>query len=231
MALPVSRIVRIAFIAAALGVASPVCGGAQAAPEVVEAIRARVAAQWRVDPSMVVLELGEAVPARSSAAWSEVVLLGTGAGGHWVARPSDGQEAGIRIRSGVLTPVEVAARALPRGHEVASADVRHEMVVRWGAPAGGQTSGSRVGWRTLRTLAQGEPLDPPAVQPPVAVEPGQVVEVLWRRGGVAVRMEGTAAGRAALGSEVVVRAGGGRRLRGVAVAPGVVDVTQGRGGF
>lgn len=220
----------LVLLAMALAVASPLSGSAQAAPDVAELVRGRVAAHWGVDVSQVVVELGDAPPARFPADWSEVALVGTGAGGHWVARPAGGHDPGIRIRAGVWTPVGVAARPLPRGHDVVSTDVRQEMVVRWGPPAATQPPGSRVGWRTLRMVAEGEPVEPPAVQPPVAVEPGQVVVVLWRRGGVAVRMEGTAAGRAAVGSEVVVRAGGGRRLRGVAVAPGVVDVTQGRGG-
>jgi flagella basal body P-ring formation protein FlgA len=210
--------------------AASLAGPALAAPDVAEPVRVRVAAHWGVDLAQVVVELGDAPTARFLASWSDVALVGTGAGGHWVARPADGQGPGIRIRAGVRTEVGVAARPLPRGHDVAPADVRQEMVVRWGPPPAAQPPAGRVGWRTLRMVAEGEALDPPAVQPPVAVEPGQVVELLWRRGGVAVRMEGTAAGRAAVGSEVVVRAGGGRRLRGVAVAPGVVDVTQGRGG-
>lgn len=196
----------------------------------VEAVRPRVSALWGVPEGRVVVELAGPWRPRAEAAWRDVVLVGSGAGGQWVVRPADGSEGGVRVRAGVLTPVATAARTLPRGHELAAADLVVDEGVRWGPPDAGGTATVRVGWRTARAVAEGEPLVPPAVQPPAAVRAGEVVEVVWRRGGVALRTEGIAAGNAPVGLEVAVRAGGGRRLRGIAVAPGVVDVTQGRGG-
>ena len=76
-------------------------------------------------------------------------------------------------------------------------------------------------------VREGEALRTPAARPPLAVHTGKPVELVWRRNGVGVRAPGKAAGSGAVGAEVFVRTESGQRLRGVIVAPGVVNVTNG----
>lgn len=204
--------------------APPAAGGALWA---VEAVRVSVADRWGVDAATVIVELGTLSGEWPPAGAREVSLVGTGAGGHWVARTDVSGDAGVRVRAGVEAEVPVAARDLPRGVELEERDLARGVEIRWGPPQG-SGPGAQPGWRTLRPVAKGEALRPPAAQPPPAVAPGDPVELVWARGGVAVRGAGVAAGAAPLGGEVAVRTRDGRRLVGVAVAPGVVDVTQGR---
>ena len=194
-------------------------------PPVAEAVRAQVAHRWGVDPALVVLDFGAVPRDWTPADDAPVTLAGSGAGGHWVARIGAGDHVtGVRVRAGVETQVLVAARTLERGVAVSASDMAYATEVRWGEPEAGDHPVVE-GWTTQRVVREGEPLRAPAVQPPMVVQSGQPVEVLWRRGRVGVRVPGKAAGSGPLGAEVYVRTDSGRRLRGVVVAPGVVDVT------
>ncbi len=109
-----------------------------------------------------------------------------------------------------------AARVLARGEALAAADIE---------AAPGDTLAPRlVGWTTRRMIAAGEVLRAPAVTPPAAVRAGDRVAVLWQQGGVALRLAGTAAADAALGTRVPVRVDARRRFEGVVTAPGVVTL-------
>jgi flagella basal body P-ring formation protein FlgA len=191
-------------------------------------VQAQVATLWQVEAQRVVLEFGTAPDGWAPTRDAAVRLTGSGSGGYFVVRvaPPQGAESGVRVRAGVETPVVVAARPLPRGHEVQAEDMTVAAEVQWGPPVV-TVDGVVAGWRTQRILREGEPLRTPAVQPPDAVTSGQAVQVVWQRGRVGVRVSGKAAGSAPLGGEIYVRTDSGQRLRGVVVAPGVVDVTSG----
>ena len=109
-----------------------------------------------------------------------------------------------------------AARPLARGESLAAADI---------VAAPGDTLASHlVGWTTRRVIAAGEVLRAPAVTPPAAVRAGDHVAVVWQQAGVALRLAGTAAADAALGSHVAVRVDTRRRFEGTVTAPGVVTL-------
>jgi flagella basal body P-ring formation protein FlgA len=191
-------------------------------------VRALVAARWHVDAADVALRpvpLADTLPTADAA---EVALLGSGSGGHWVvkARWDDGAGTALRVLAGVRTSVTVAARELARGESVVEADMRAQDTVRWDAPAARQAP-VEAGWVTQRLIREGETLRWPAVQPPLAVVSGRPVALVWRSGGIELRVQGTASGSAPMGGEVLVRTQEGRRLRGVVVGKGVVDVTSG----
>lgn len=217
-----ASLVLVFFFAASPSAAQGVPAG------VADVVRNRIAELWQIDAARVVLEFGSVAEDWAPAGEPQVTLAGSGTGGHWVARvaSSEGVPTGIRVRAGVETPVLVAARDLSRGHTLGADDMAWTQEVRWGPPAG-EEAVAMEGWRTQRLLRTGEPLREPAVQPPLVVQSGQPVDLLWRRGSVGVRVSGKAAGSAPLGEEVYVRTDTGRRLKGVVVAPGVVDVTNG----
>jgi flagellar basal body P-ring formation protein FlgA len=107
----------------------------------------------------------------------------------------------------------VAARALTRGQTLSADDI-----------AAGCASPSLVGSVTRRVIAAGEPLREPAVAPPNVIAPNDPVAVVYRDAGLEIRLKGVAANAAPLGGRVTVRVDVRRRLDGVAVAPGVVQV-------
>lgn len=225
---------RPLLVALALLAAAPAGAAAQEAapPEAVaDAVRLRVAGAWGVEAGAVVLSW-DAVPGGWTApAEPRVELTGSGNGGWWVAVVSaaDGTAPqALRLRAGVEAPVRTAARPLPRGHAVADRDMAWSSELRWGAPRDGDDP-DPLGWETRRVIREGEPLREPAVRPPLLVRSGQPVELVWKRGEVGIRMQGSAAGSAPLGGAVLVRTGSGTRLKGVVVAPGIVDVTNGGG--
>lgn len=186
-----------------------------------------ITARWQVDGPSLVVEWG-AYSGDEPDLDGGVELMGSGSGGHWVVRfkVKNGGLASVRIRSGLLTPQSVAARRLQRGEILSTEDIATSTSVVWGAP---RTSGlvPSEGWVVQRVINPGESLRVPAVRPPMAVVSGSVVELIWNKGAVGLRLPGTAAGSAMLGDTVFVRTESGRRLRGVAVAPGTVNVTWG----
>lgn len=199
-----------------------------AVPEaLVERVREEVAARWGTRPADVALEFSRP---RAGADLDTVLvaLVGSGAGGHWVVRTArrDGGTESLRVRAGTVQTTPVAARRIERGERLTWADMEFGPTVRWGPPAP-TASTPEEGWEAQRVIRPGEPLGPPAVQPPLAVRSGEAVEIVWRGDGVGVRTPGKAAGSGALGETVFVRTLSGVRLRGVVVAPGRVDVTRG----
>lgn len=187
-----------------------------------------LARRWKVSPAQVVLELGAARSDWSPGPTAHAELLGTGARGQWVLRVwgSDGSNGSIRVRAGVRTRARVAARSLPRGHTLTTDDMAEAEEVQWGEPVEEEAQ-AVAGWVTRRVLKKGDALRPPAVAPPLAVRSGRPVSVVWRRDGVGLRVDGKAEGSAALGDQVLVRTESGKRLKGVVVAPDVVNVTTG----
>ena len=187
-----------------------------------------IATQWQVDRSNLVVEWG-AYSGDEPDPEAGVELMGSGSGGYWVVRFNlkSGGQASVRARTGLLTPQPVASRRLQRGEALTHGDMAVSTKVVWGAPRPSEPVPSE-GWITQRVITPGERLRIPAVRPPMAVVSGSVVELIWDRGAVGLRLPGTAAGSAALGDTVFVRTESGRRLRGVAVAPGTVNVTSRR---
>jgi flagella basal body P-ring formation protein FlgA len=187
-------------------------------------VRARVAQAWSVAPDAVVLEWGPAGDTEP-APDAPVELVGSGAGGTWVARVGVAPGAvARRVRAGHRTAEAVAARRLERGSVVAADDIALEERVVWGPPRGDGTT-ALEGWVAHRVIERGDPLAHPAVRPPLAVASGSPVEVRWQGGAVRLRLAGVAGGSGALGEQIFVRTETGKRLRGTIVAPGVVDVT------
>ncbi|MEQ8329977.1 MAG: flagellar basal body P-ring formation chaperone FlgA [Longimicrobiales bacterium] len=188
--------------------------------------RDEVARRWQTSGDSLVLEWSRV--REDVAEDSPVDLVGSGAGGHWVARlrTVDGSPVSIRLRAGERRSVPVAARGLSRGQELTPSDVSVTTEVRWGAPEPGGEAVDLEGWVVQRAIASGEALRLPVVRPPLAVVSGRGVEIRWQRGGVGLTASATAAGSAAVGDTVFVRTQSGERLRGVAVAPGIVDVSR-----
>lgn len=198
----------------------------QVPPRVARDVQWEVARRWGVDPDRVRLRFGlvsGAVPSRVSA----VRILGTGTKGHWVALLSptnaDLTPARVRVRAGVERLEPVAGKALTRGAVLGPEDIVYESAVVWGSP---RSEAPRVepGWVVHRQLRKGEALKEPAVSAPNAVTSGREVEIVWKRGAVAVSLTGVALGSGPVGAEVRVRTESGRQLRGVAQEPGVVVV-------
>lgn len=189
-------------------------------------VRESIAERWGVESESVRLAWGEyhgAIPA----AGSVIELVGSGRGGHWVVRitAASGGTSTIRLRGGFAAVRAVAAHRLERGVALVSADVVMRDTIIWHDPAGGPQPSLR-GWVTHRRIERGEALAGPAVQPPLAVEAGRSVEVIWQRGPIGVRLTGIAEGSAAVGEDVFVRTESGTRLIGTVVAPGIVRLTR-----
>lgn len=156
-----------------------------------------------------------------------VDLVGSGARGHWVARMTTvhGTAVSVRLRAGWTVTVPVAARGLSRGEQLTALDVTEASDVAWGPrDEGGPID--PTGWIVQRAVSRGEALRHPLVKPPLAVVSGRPVEIRWGGSTVAITAPGKASGSGAVGDTVFVRTEAGQRLRGVAVAPGVVDVSK-----
>ena len=114
--------------------------------------------------------------------------------------------------AGQAGSIPVAARDLPRGVALTSADIS----------ATDSLAVPRVGWVTRRTIREGEPLREPAVSPPLLVTAGDEVQVVWSDGSMELRLKGRAMNSATAGGRVNVRVDTTRRFEGVAVDAGLV---------
>lgn len=192
-----------------------------------QAVTSLVAEKWGVEEDRVILDWGSAPIHDIPDAFSGVDLIGSGRHGHLVVsfKAGDPGDRGFQIlvRAGVRILEPVASRSLDRGATLEFGDVHLEPTVHWGEPV---SKGPKVelGWVAQRTIRSGEPLARPAVAPPKVVESGKPVQILWKRGGVAVTLAGKASGTAELGQRVYVRTENGQRLLGIARGPGRVEI-------
>lgn len=194
-------------------------------PDLDAVVQMLVGEEWGVAPSAIVLEWSVVRDEVVSSA--DVELVGTGARGSFVVRVADGHKThAIRVRAGTSVSRPIAARRLPRGTVLSGSDIEFGSATSWGPP---QAEDDIVapGWVAQRTLARGDRLVTPAVRPALSVTSGSPVEIVWRRGTIALALPGTAAGNGTVGELVFVRSESGKRMRGIIVAPGVVDVTRG----
>ncbi|HEY8470461.1 MAG TPA: flagellar basal body P-ring formation chaperone FlgA [Longimicrobiales bacterium] len=228
---------RVVLGYASLLLAWPGAAGAQPAsadgaawmpgPALASRVQRAIAERWGVEPGAVRLEW-PAVDAGVAPADDAVFeLVGTGAGGTWwlvLREPGQGARAArVRIRAGVEVEEAVAARRLERGAVLVEEDIERRSAVHWGAPPP-DAPAVTAGWVARRVIPAGEPLRPPAVAPPLLIDAGELVQVIVRRGTVEVTLRARAAGPAAAGERVAVRTEAGRRLEGIAIAPGTVRI-------
>ena len=192
-------------------------------------VREEVALRWAVPTETVVLEVGSPRGERALNASGDFVLIGSGAGGYWVLRATatdGGDGESVRVRAGVWEIAQMAARRIGRGEVLMVSDLLETLSISWGEPRA-EPPGAVEGWVAQRLIREGEALKEPAVKPPLAVRSGETVELVWARGGVGIRAAGRAAGSAPVGHRVYVRTMSGKRILGVVVAPGLVNVTLG----
>ncbi len=157
-------------------------------------------------------------------------VTGRGVGGWLVVvfEPPGADAVAVRLRAGVEDSVPVAARPLAAGTRLVPADVRREPRVCWGPPAPPSSSLPGPGWEVRRALAAGDALARPAVAPPLLVEAGAPVRLLWTDGAVQVSVVGTALNRARQGELVRARVEGRPdRLVGTATATGTAVISSG----
>jgi flagella basal body P-ring formation protein FlgA len=190
-------------------------------------VRAAIAERWSVAAEQLHVEWQSAQPAQAVADDAVFRLTGTGARGMWTVAltvpDSGGREIRLRVRAGVVRPAAIAARALPRGVVLTDADVTVAPMPWWGPPVDvGELPGA--GWVTRRSVAAGEQLSEPTVGRPTVVRAGEPVHVLWRQGGIELKLRGTAAGSASLGERVAVRIDSRRRMEGIASGPALVRI-------
>jgi flagella basal body P-ring formation protein FlgA len=193
-------------------------------------VRDGLAARWGVEATR--LELAWGAGASDLSEPGTVTIEGAGREG-WVVlaieRPGRPTQV-ARVRAGVRRTEPVAARDLAAGASLTAADIAWQDRTQWGAPRLERATPGAVatGWRVRRPLAAGERLAWPAVAPPLAVQAGAPVTLVWREGGVEVSRPGIAVNGAVEGGWVQVRVDGrAGRLVGRATGAGEVSLAGG----
>ncbi len=186
-----------------------------------------VANQWNVRPDDVELEWGRIRNGESIADDTAFRLFGQGTDG-WFAvqfEPRARPALAVRLRAAFLDTVPVASRSLAAGAALTAGDITFAERARWGPPV---KTGivPAVGWRVRRAVAAGEPLGLPKIAPPLLVQAGEAVRLVWSSRSISIVIEGVAVNDAVLGGEVRVRLSDRRgNARGVVTGRGTADFT------
>jgi flagella basal body P-ring formation protein FlgA len=114
-----------------------------------------------------------------------------------------------------------ATRAIARGAVLTANDFEYRDSTSR-APL--DTNQISSGWVTRRTIAAGEVLREPAVEPPDLVSANEPVEIEWKDQNISLTMRGTATRNGALGEHVTVRTEQGKRIEATVVAAGRVRI-------
>jgi len=200
----------------------PPAAGATTAAGAAAEVAAAIAQRWGTDARSIVVEMIS--PSPWPAAGTPFRLTGSGDDGRWaVWFEESGSARQLLVHAGVRTAVVTAATDLERGVMLEAAHLSSVTGVRWGAPSAGDPP-VEPGWITRRRIAKGEPIRRPAAEPPRAVRPGDDVRIEVVHGAITLSLEGRAAGSAAIGETVAVRAQTGKRLEGTVITAGLVRV-------
>jgi flagella basal body P-ring formation protein FlgA len=186
-------------------------------------VAAAVAQRWGVDASRVRIE-----PSSSATEWpaddATFELGGSGADGMWLLDiRAASQTSRLIVRAGTEMLAPTAAHDLERNITIAVDDIMLAPTVEWGPPRDRGVT-VEAGWITRRRITRGDALKSPAVAPPIAVRPGDAVQLVFETDGISITLQGRAAGQASVGQRVAVRADTGKRLEGIVTEPGVVRV-------
>lgn len=140
------------------------------------------------------------------------------------------QEAGgwtinVPITVRVLAPVLVTTRALGRGEKLAAADLASKTLDLTQLPLGVLIDPAQaVGKAVVAALPAGATLRPDMLRGAMMITQGQQVQILYVGEGFRVSGEGRALNNAAIGAPAQVRTPAGKVVKGIATAPGVVEV-------
>lgn len=216
-----------AVLAGAVILCEPLLAQTGWPPALEERVVGQIADVWNVPAEEVFLEWGEykgVIPAADA----PITLVGNGSNGHWVVRVevAESKAASVRVRAGHLRAQAVAARRIARGEILAEGDIETTASVVWQAPDRNAPQRVQPGWEAQRVVEKGDVLRTPTVRPPFAVRLGARVEIVWARGPIELSVPGKAAESAVLGEDVLVRTDSGARIRGLVIAPGVVDISD-----
>src|SRR5579884_3825776 len=149
-----------------------------------------------------------------------VVLLAIASFIMFTARLASSQEPATAVHR-----VALAAHALARGTVLTVDDVVYrDTSTQAPSRLSADTDHVGPGWVTRRTVAQGEVLQAPTVEPPVVVSANTPVDVEFDEQGVHLMVRGTAARDGAMGERIPVRTALGKRLEATVVAPGRVRI-------
>ncbi len=188
-------------------------------------VREAVARAWRVPAVQVQVAWGQVAGRAELSDSSAFRLAGRGLAGRWVVvvTTEQGGAVAIGVRAGVEDSVWLAARPLPLGSTVGEGDLTRGTRLRWGPPPA--DADSPIGWEVRRSLAQGDPVEAPAVLEPAVIRAGDRVRFVWRQGSIAVVREAIAGNTARRGETVWARdPERGDRLVGTALGRGLVDL-------
>ena len=185
-----------------------------------ERVTQLIAAEWRVDPSLVQLSWGTAKPVVDQNT-APIKISGRGKNG-WFAVILDpmGRGAAGQVRAGVLAPVPVSTRRLIPGSVLEEADISIEIRTRWGPPSDSLVS-AEPGWVVRRPVGSGELLSPPAVVPPVVVTRGSPVKLVWSGREMSLTIDGEALNSGRVGETLRVRVSGRQNvMKAIVTGPG-----------
>lgn len=212
-----------------MSVAPSPAAGWQATVPLEGEVRAQVARALNRDAARIRLELGDGGVEAAGLLEDGVdsVSVRRGSGDQWILTSWSGASARARFFGvGIVEPVAVAARDLPRGHALTTEDVVWEDHVR---QLSDDPAADPVGQVAERALRAGELLVAPAVRPPLLVRGGDAVEAVFDEGAVRMSLRATALASARQGGRLPVRLENGRRFEATAIEQGLVRLRLGSG--
>lgn len=193
--------------------------------EVIQHVKARLAAQWNVPTRSLHLEWSRPRAGTVLSRAERVELLGNGRNGRWMVSVhlpgSEREVVSLPLRAGIRRNQPFARVSLPRGAILTSANMEFLPSVHWG-PLDDAPPAPDSGWVARRRIQAGELLTPPGVQPPLLVVSGQPVHLVWKSESLTISLQGTAVGSASLGETVFVRTNEGHRMSGTVTGAATV---------
>ena len=195
---------------------------------VADRVRAAIARTWSVVAEQVQIEWGRTAATAMIGPEAGFRLFGGGRDGRFVVavKTRSGGETAIGVRAGLLDSVWVASRSVSAGTRLASADLRREQRLLWGAPPP-RGSPSPVGWLTGQAVREGELLRPPVITEPSIIAVGDRIRFVWEQDGLQIVREGVATTKARRGDRVIARDPNRQEsIQGIATGPGTARLAR-----
>ncbi len=195
---------------------------------VADRVRAAIARTWTVAAELVQIEWGRTGATAAIGPDAGFRLFGGGRDGRFVVavKTRSGAETAIGVRAGLRDSVWVAARPVSAGTRLASADLRREQRLLWGAPPPRGTP-SPVGWVAEQAVREGDLLRPPVIAEPSIIAVGDRIRFVWEQDGLQIVREGVATTKARRGDRVIARDPNRQEsIQGIATGPGTARLAR-----
>lgn len=195
-------------------------------PNIELALRSRLATEWGVEPSKLVLDYGRLPDSMTNVSMADLRYSNRGGRLLITLESQDGKRTTSTGRAGVLVRVPVANRLMRPGDTLDPGAFRWEEETAWGPPVA-RSDTATSGYLVRGRIVAGQRITSTLAIRPPAIRAGSGITLQWSNASILVEMDGLALGTGYIGDTIPVRRRGvGERVYATIIGSGTAQLRE-----